>query len=1042
VPTSVELVLSLYSLEDSVKADLLALDGHLATCLSPWESLHQLRQDARRLQSGSASSKDVEWFGRLVADVACGADVREALVQALAQHAVRLRLRVADELTDIPWEFLYVPESGIGFVAQNPGVRISRDSRKPAPAVVAKGAISVLLVYADPQSMKYPALAGLENELNSIRDALIGQEHRRIKIDVLRHATPNSLYRQMESNRYDVFHFLGHADLRPSGGLLVLEGHMPREHAEIYGEDLASMLLRAGVKLVCLSGCDSNGHTTSIGGHLADASIPAVVGMQLPVADVDALLFARTFYSALSSAASLEEATYQGRMAIRGSGVDWAAPVLTTSCPDMTLVSLDAKPMRGNLPKPITSFIGRAKEIETVCEVLETERLIVLLGSGGIGKTRLSIEIGRQSAPRFANGVWQVPLENVTDNDKVLESIARVFGIHDSSEKPIEERLFEFLASQELLLILDNCEQVVAACRDAAVRILSECPGVKILATSRVVLDTGAESIIAVPSLSYPFVPDEDVPVFPVDETIEKYEALQLLCARAKSANSKFSPNEKNIEALCRIAQRVDGIPLALELAASQVRSHSPKEVLDLLINDPSWLDKKNPGKTPRHETLRATLDWSYRLLPPDEQSFFNQLSVFAGTFSLEAAEAVAVVDSGLKVADLVSGLVDKSLVVAEDTEIGTRYHLLETCRVYAREGLDAAETDRAMSRFLDYCVALSERLYQLEVSLDLVAWQAAIKPEQDNLLAALEWAVSNGHAPAKAGKIVVWVIDYWLMIGFVRQAAKIIDRILETLPNDEIELQVRLNVLAGTLSIYAGDHSGLERIKAAHKRAIDAGDSRLQRYAASRLGECAYELMDEETAIEMFSWVIKHCEEIGDPKMEGYVRLWLSNIEIHRGEYERAARHLSEMIEARTRLNDIRGIGVASCTQAYLEQRKGSARATSLYNDGLAKLAQIEDIFWIACFMNLASGLLGRKTLTHAASIQGFAQRMREDSGTSYEPYMRIWIAEIHERTKQSLGTEYEYWFSEGRTMTVEEALTRLNSAFSVMGRDEKSAG
>jgi len=122
VPTSVELVLSLYSLEDSVKADLLALDGHLATCLSPWESLHQLRQDARRLQSGSASSKDVEWFGRLVADVACGADVREALVQALAQHAVRLRLRVADELTDIPWEFLYVPESGIGFVAQNPGV--------------------------------------------------------------------------------------------------------------------------------------------------------------------------------------------------------------------------------------------------------------------------------------------------------------------------------------------------------------------------------------------------------------------------------------------------------------------------------------------------------------------------------------------------------------------------------------------------------------------------------------------------------------------------------------------------------------------------------------------------------------------------------------------------------------------------------------------------------------------------------------------------------------------------------------------------------
>jgi predicted ATPase len=1030
------LVLDLSVVQSSVVASLLTAEGKpLATEESTADQLAALRRASHSLLEGSAQTASIETYGRMLGEVACDGSIREILVDAIQDSPVRLLFKVSPALCDIAWEFLWLQDEEIGFVAQHPTVRVSRLEGSPREVVPSDQPLKVLVVAADPQSSRYPQLASLERELKAVREALRSPECRRVHLDVLENATPNALGRRLKTGGCDVFHFLGHGDHRPSGGVIALEGHLPNEASEIYGDELATMLVAAGSKLVVLSGCMTAGKSASIGSQLIIAGVPAVVGMQLPINDVNAQQFARAFYASLALGASVEEAVFDGRMAIRGSGLDWGAPVLTTCCPAMTLASLglhqeEAKPARGNLPKPITSFIGRSKEIAEVCDALRRERLIVLLGSGGIGKTRLSIEIGRASSPLFAHGVWQVLLDSLSDSAQVIEAIARVFGISDASETPVEERLFEFLKDQELLIILDNCEHLVEACRHAAKRILTECPKVKILATSRIVLGTGADHIIQVPPLSYPEVSDVEPNAFPVAETIRDHEALQLLVERGRSANSRFEPKDSNIEALCRIAKRVDGIPLAIEIAASRFRSFTPHQVQEQLQTGLAWLEMEAAGAVDRHKTLRAALDWSYRMLSHEEQRLFNRLAVFAGTFSLAGAESVGAdaLLSKEEIPDLLADLVDQSLVIAEEGEREMRYHLLDTCKAYAKEALDnTGETEAALNRYLDYCVDLSQSLYALEVSLDLVLWQSSIKLEHENLVSACDWALGGGHAAAKAGEILIRSVDYWLMIGFVNQTAHLIDRILPELSPDEEVMQIRLNVLGGTIAIYGKNKSGLDRIRMAHARAKARGETNLIRYAASKLGECAYELLEEETAIETFNWVIDHCKEIGEPKMEGYARLWLSNIEINRANYDEAARHLEQMMAAKGKLGDIRGLGVAHCTLAFLEQLRGRSSSIELYNKGMAYLAQIHDIFWLACFLILASDSLLQEAPNHAASIQGLAERLREDSETAFEPYMKIWVADVICRTKSLLGSGYDKWFGEGRTMTLDEAFERL---------------
>ena len=1004
---------------------------HLAEAASSPELLKYLRSEASDGLSGEAVS---EWksFGRLVAKAAFPEPIAAELRIQFRKGMVRLGFDVAPELGAIPWEYAYLDEDGIGALALNPGIRLYRvPSASPA-----KGSLSdtrgVLVALADPQSNAYPRLSSCEAEFKSVLDALAAPECKHLRAEPLQHATPKSLIHALESKRFGVFHFIGHGDVKPTGGVLVLEGSRARQESLLYEEELAQALLASGTQLVVLSSCVSAGLATSLGTQLATLGIPAVVGMQMPVSDVDAHLFSRALYSALVAGHSIEEGVYEGRMAIRGSGLGWGAPVLITADPEMKVFqpAASATVLRGNLPKPLTSFIGRAAQIADVVKMLETERLVILHGSGGIGKTRLSIEIGRAAGSRFANGVWQVQLDAISDPTQVVDAVASVFGIRDSSEKPIEERLFEFLSDQELLIFLDNCEHLVPACRDLSVRILQSCPGVSILATSRDVLGTGAETVVPIPSLSFPEIPEDETHLFPVEETVRDYEAIQLLVARAKSAHAGFTANESNIEALCRIAKRLDGIPLALELAASRVRTFSIHQILERLLHDISWLDLEISGTPPRQKTLRAALDWSYGLLSQDEKCLFSRLGVFQGSFSMEAAEFVCGFAplKGSEIANLLSSLVDKSLVVAEDHLFDRRYKLLDTCRDYAVDVLrKTQEIPQLRDNLLDYTCTKVEDLDGLARKTEGgMEWQTLIAEERTNVASALEWGLSKEGRAVKAAQLVTNCMNYWLMVGRDLLVAEMSERALVELPESEELLRARLTLDLGWIHAASGSRETLqpmlEALKVIEKKYPDS-----LRLARHRVGNAAYDIQEDEVAAQVFTAILDECRLTGNIAGEGSVQRRLAYIEIDLGHYESARNHLLEFIEKKMKIGDESGQGLARCILGYLESLTGGRRAVELYAKSMRMLIPIPEYPGLPDYLCLASSIFLESEASTAARLQGFARKIGEEFGWTPERFVTNWSREVERKTREAVS-DYDRWQRDGRTMSRDEALQIFN--------------
>ncbi len=1003
---------------------------HIAEGTSSPELLTYLTDDPAGGLS-TQSMAESQNFGRLVAKAAFPDPIASEVRNQLRQGPVRLGIDAAPELAAIPWEFAYLDDDDIGPIALHPGIRLYRVSAAVPKRTVVINMRNVLVSMADPQSPAYPRLSSCNAEFKSVLGALAAPECKNLRTERLEHATPKSLLELLESKEIGVFHFIGHGDIKPTGGVLVMEGSRARQESFVYGEELARAFLASGTQLVVLSSCVSAGLAASLGTQLALLGIPAVVGMQALISDVDAHLFSRALYSALVAGHSIEEAVYEGRMAIRGSGLGWGAPVLITSDPEMKVFQAPALSavLRGNLPKPLTSFIGRAAEISAVVKKLETERLVILHGSGGIGKTRLSIEIGRAAGFQFENGVWQVQLDSISDPSQVVDAVAGVFGIRDSSEKPVEERLFEFLSDQQLLILLDNCEHLVPACRDLCLRILQNGPDVSILATSRDVLGTGAEAVVPIPSLSFPEIPEDEPPLFPVEATIRDYEALQLLVARAKSAHSWFSVQENNIEALCRIAKRLDGIPLALELAASRVRTFSIQQILEKLLHDISWLDLEIAGTPPRHKTLRAALDWSYRLLNQEEKSLFSRLGIFQGPFSMEAAESVAGLAplTGEEIPNLLSSLVDKSLVVAEDHLFDRRYRLLDTCRDYAVEVLAGSQEITSLrDNLFDYTCKKVESLHDLAKKTEGgLEWQTLMGEERTNIASALEWGLSKDGRPAEAAQLVTTCMNYWLTVGNDVFASEMCDRALAALPQSEELLHARLTLDLGCIRASARNPEALQPMLTA-LGIIETKFPDLLRLARHRVGNAAYDLGDDGIAAEIFTAILEECRLTGNIPGEGSVQRRLAYIEIDLGHYESARTHLSQFIEKKVKIGDVAGQGLARCILGYLESVSGGQRAVELYAKSMGMLIPIPEFAGLPDYLCLASSVFLDSEPQTAAGLQGFAQRTGEEFGWTPERFVTGWSREVVRKTRNAVP-EYDRWHRNGRTMSRDEGTANL---------------
>ena len=395
------------------------------------------------------------------------------------------------------------------------------------------------------------------------------------------------------------------------------------------------------------------------------------------------------------------------------------APDLPQAFP--AIQSLDAFP--NNLPNQLTSFIGREKEISEIQRLLQTARLVTLTGSGGTGKTRLSQEIGSHELKNFPHGIWLIELAPLTEPGQIIPAMAQVFGLQELPFNSLTNLIMDFLRDKTALLLLDNCEHLIQACARLADDLLHQCTGIKILASSREALGIGGEVSYHVPSLG-------------------TTESTQLFVDRALAVKPGFKLTDGNASSIAQICSRLDGIPLAIELAAARVKLLSPEQIAVRLDDRFRLLVGGSRTALPRQQTLRALIDWSYDLLSDEEKRLLQFASVFVGGWTLEALEAVA---DDPNVLQNLEQLVNKSLVVTEERENEMRYFMLEMIRQYAREKLfDAKQASAARDRHFVYYDDLSEKMWDVFRSSDMIDWRDKAEEEAENFRAALEWGVEN----------------------------------------------------------------------------------------------------------------------------------------------------------------------------------------------------------------------------------------------------------------------------------------------------------
>lgn len=463
------------------------------------------------------------------------------------------------------------------------------------------------------------------------------------------------------------------------------------------------------------------------------------------------------------------------------------------------LKSLNAFP--NNLPPQLTSFIGRERELQEAQKLLASARLLTLIGPGGTGKTRLSLRLAAEQLSEFKDGGWLVELAPLSDPAFILSTIASVLELHEVPGIPLITIVTDYLRDKQLLLILDNCEHLVEASAQVADQLLHACPQLKIIASSREALGINGETVYRVPSLS---LPDTS------SRSLLDYEATRLFIDRAAKAEPRFHLTDHNASSIAQICQRLDGIPLAIELAAARVKLFTPEQIAERLDDRFKLLTGGSRTALPRQQTLRALIDWSYQSLNETEQRALRRLAVFSGGWTFEAAEAVVGESDAM---DGLLGLVNKSLVNVEEQDGKSRYRFLETIRQYAMEKLlESGEAIEIRDRHLDYFLQSMKQAPQREQRVygalpDDTEWLDRMEREHGNLRAALEWSASE-H-PEKALQLIYIVGNFWIARDYNIEARRWCDTILEhgnLLPDMESE-HAKVYGILGWSSIGIGDH-------------------------------------------------------------------------------------------------------------------------------------------------------------------------------------------------------------------------------------------
>ena len=513
----------------------------------------------------------------------------------------------------------------------------------------------------------------------------------------------------------------------------------------------------------------------------------------------------------------------------------------------------------GRIPGELTEFVGRRAELARVRDALEGARLVTLTGPGGIGKTRLALRVASGAGRAFDDGVWLAELGGLTDPGLVVDEVARSFGLSDRSARWAVASLADYLRVRRVLLLLDQCEHLADACAVLADALLRGCPGLRILATSRHVLGVAGEVTVPVPPMTVPAIDGPNEP-----GELLRSEAVRLFAERAAAVLPGFEVNATNGAAVAGVCRALDGIPLAVELAAVRLRSLSPEQILARLGSRFQLLSGGGPAGAPRHRTLQAALEWSYELLTEAEQAMWRRVSVFSGSFDLDAAEAVCAVGrvGAGQVADLVDALVAKSILLRQGR--GTaRYRLLDTIAEFGQGKLRGRGNERRLRlRHRAYYAALAAR--QEAFGLGRAEWIAALDADHENVRAALRFCLSEPGEAAAGAALACDLWRYWETHGHLTEGRRVLAALLERL--DQTPPAPRALWVAGFLAMVQGDMPAARTLlEAGLSAARLLGDSNAEAWALSFLGFVIYSLGQAEDGQALAESALRLHEEIGN---------------------------------------------------------------------------------------------------------------------------------------------------------------------------------
>lgn len=679
-----------------------------------------------------------------------------------------------------------------------------------------------------------------------------------------------------------------------------------------------------------------------------------------------------------------------------------------------------------NLPAQFTSFIGRRQEMDEMRRLLGEIRLITLTGAGGVGKTRLALEVAAESVGVYAGGVWLVDLAPLADPQLVPQAVASVLSVREAGPRPILETLIATIRHRRLLLILDNCEHLVAACASLSDTLLRSCPDLQILATSRQPLGLTGEIIWRVPSLVLPASPRARLANVLTDS-----EATRLFVDRAAAALPTFVADE-HVSAIVQVCSELDGIPLAIELAAVWIKVLSVEEIAARLSDRFRLLTGGSRTALPRQQTLRGTLDWSYNLLGEAERVLLRRLAAFEGGWTLDAAETVCG-DHAIsqdEVLDLLAQLVDKSLVLADPQSMPGRYRLLETTRQYAGEYLEhSGEAETIRRRHTDYFLGLAKKAEQGLDGQRQAEWLERLDREHNNLRAALRWCVEWGDGEAEL-QLAAALWDFWWIRGYLSEGRDCIAGALARDGGGSPGARARALHGSGILvSVSGGDFAwATARFSESVALFRELGDLAGAVRPLADLGTATWLQGDVLLAEALLDEALRMAREVATSWGTGYALHSLGQYRCALGQYEAAAALIEEGVAAYRALGDNRGLAHNLLVQAAVVRGQGDPEgATALGKESLRMFRELWETWGIlSALIKLAASAATQRHGERAARLLGAADALSEAIGMPL--VFPAWRADFDQAVAAAgvamEPTAFEAARSAGRAMPLDDAI------------------